>query len=256
MIVHILSVPKKQLLFRRLGLARRIDAMVVYTSWQERFVTEELGFPAARVLRSPFMVDSAYFAAPPVEPAPGAEPVIATAGLERRDYRTLVQAARGLPARVVIAAASNWSRRADTTAELELPANVEVRSLTFRPLRQLYADARFVVMPLEDVEFQAGVTTILEAMAMGKPVVCTLTKGQTDIVVDGVSGLYVPPGDPDALQQAMLALLDDPDRVRTMGAAARRFVEEHADVEVYARQVAGLVRAAMALRKSTAPRRA
>jgi len=249
MIAHILSVPKKRYLVRLFGLGRRIDAIVVYSSWQERFVTRDLGFPAERVLRSPFMVDTAFFTPGQTAPASDGEPMVATAGLERRDYETLVAAARQSAARVVIAAASNWSKRTDTTPGLELPANVEVRSLSFVPLRQLYADARFVVMPLEDVEFQAGVTTILEAMAMGKPVVCSRTRGQTDIVVDGVTGVYVPPGDANALRNAMAQLLADPQRVRVMGEAARQYVERDCDVEVYAKELTSFVAGAIASRQ-------
>ena len=96
--------------------------------------------------------------------------------------------------------------------------------LGFVDLRQLYADARFVVMPLHDVEFQAGVTTILEAMAMGKAVVCSRTRGQTDVIIDGATGVYVPPGDAAALRAAIRGLLDDPDRADEIGARGRRYV--------------------------------
>ena len=127
---------------------------------------------------------------------PRAGRLICAAGLELRDYRTLIEAVQGLDVRVVIASGSPWSTRPDTARGEPLPDNVEVCTLGFVDLRQLYADSRFVVMPLHDVEFQAGITTILEAMAMGKAVVCSKTRGQTDALVDGVTGIYVPPGDP------------------------------------------------------------
>ena len=38
------------------------------------------------------------------------------------------------------------------------------------------------VMPLIETDFQAGVTTLLEAMAMAKPIVCTKNTGQTDVI--------------------------------------------------------------------------
>src|SRR5215218_2459805 len=121
MIVHIISVPKKRWLYRLFGLGRRIDAMIVYSSWQQRFIRERLGFPAVRVVLSPYTVDTAFFAPrQPAEPS-GARPVVATAGLERRDYPTLIEAARGLGARVIIAAASPWYKRADTTEGADLP---------------------------------------------------------------------------------------------------------------------------------------
>src|SRR5262249_366577 len=168
-------------------------------------------------------------------------PMICTAGLEFRDYPTLIEAARGLEARVVIAAASPWSKRADATADSELPANVEVCRLGFVDLRPLYADARLVVMPHYDVDFQAGVTTILEAMAMARPVVCSRSRGQTDILTDGVTGVFVPPGDSQRLRAALEELLGDPDRAHRLGSAARQFVVDHCDVSVYAQRMADVV---------------
>jgi glycosyltransferase involved in cell wall biosynthesis len=188
------------------------------------------------------MVDTTFFATDQV--VARSEPMICAAGLERRDYQTLIEAVDGLDVRVVIAAASPWSRQADGTQGARLPANVETCSLGFVELRQLYADARFVVMPLEDVEFQAGITTILEAMAMAKAVVCTRTRGQTDVVVDGINGLYVPPGDSESLRDAIVKLLDQPELALEMGRAGRDYAERECDVNVYAHRLAQAVASA------------
>jgi len=67
-------------------------------------------------------------------------------------------------------------------------------------LRDLYARSRFVVAPLVPSESDNGVTVILEAMVMGKPVVCSRTRGQVDVVQDGVTGIYVP-GDAVAVER-------------------------------------------------------
>jgi glycosyltransferase involved in cell wall biosynthesis len=246
MIVHILSVPKKTRLYRALRLGRFIDTMVVYSSAQRRFVADELGFPIERVLLTPFTVDTAFFCADRVEARPGPRLTLSSAGLEFRDYPTLMEAVRGLDARVVIAAASPWSTRPDSTHGAAVPPNVEVCRLGFVDLRQLYADSGFVVMPLHDVDFQAGVTTILEAMAMEKAVVCSRTRGQTDIVVDGLNGLYVEPADPAALRRAIDALLADPARTERLGKAGRDLVVRECDVSVYAVRLAEAVRQAAA----------
>jgi len=65
---------------------------------------------------------------------------------------------------------------------------------------------------------------VLEASASGIPVVTTLATGARDSVVPEVTGILVPPGCPDALAEAVLALLQHPARRRQMGAAARRWV--------------------------------
>ncbi|MGQ9730190.1 MAG: GT4 family glycosyltransferase PelF [Candidatus Zipacnadales bacterium] len=73
--------------------------------------------------------------------------------------------------------------------------------------------------------------TILEAMAAGKPVVTTNVGGCAEAVVDGETGLVVPPEDPQALAEALEYVLTHPDEARRMGEAGRRRVEEHFTVE-------------------------
>jgi glycosyltransferase involved in cell wall biosynthesis len=235
MIVHVLSVPKKARLIRVARLAGQIDRYVVYCTRQAEFVRDQLGVPSERVVLSTFMVDTEFFSPDRVQTTK--RRMICSAGLERRDYPTLMAAVEGLDVEVVIAAASPWSKQPDSSADRPLPSNVEIRRLTLNELRQLYAESMFVVMPLQDVDFQAGITTILEAMSMGLPVVCTRTSGQTDTIVDGKTGVLVPVGDVQALAAAIQRLIDEASTVERIGRQARSWVEAHADVDVYARTV-------------------
>jgi glycosyltransferase involved in cell wall biosynthesis len=66
----------------------------------------------------------------------------------------------------------------------------------------------------------------LEAAASGIPVIATLTTGARDAVLPGLTGLLVPPGDPQALLESMQQLLSDLTRRQAMGSAARRWVVE------------------------------
>jgi glycosyltransferase involved in cell wall biosynthesis len=80
----------------------------------------------------------------------------------------------------------------------------------------------------------------LEAMACGVPVVAAAVGGLTDTVVDGLTGLHVPPRDPAAVARAVSALLADPVGRAAMGAAGReravgrygwaRIAEQTADI--------------------------
>jgi len=232
MIAHILSVGKKRILFDLLGLQRYIDTFVVYATWQKRFIEERWHVPQQQVYFTPFMVDSTFFAPTAVEAAP--RQMICAVGLEFRDYHTLLKAVDGLDVEVVIAAASPWSKRSDTTAGQAIPPNVTVRKFSQYELRQLYADSSFVVMPLYAVDFQAGVTAILEAMAMEKAVICSRTAGQNDIIVEGKSGLYVAPGDVLALREAIRTLLAKPEEAAQMGKAGRAQVEAELNLDSYA----------------------
>jgi glycosyltransferase involved in cell wall biosynthesis len=68
---------------------------------------------------------------------------------------------------------------------------------------------------------------VLEAGATGIPVVTTLSTGSRDAVAPEVTGLLIPPGYPEAICEAVLGLLRDPERRRRMGEAARPWVIEH-----------------------------
>ena len=117
-----------------------------------------------------------------------------------------------------------------------------VTSFTQGELRDQMQASDIVVMPLLPVDFQAGVTTILEAMAMARPVICSSTVGQMDVVVDGETGRYVPPGDVAALRRAIEDLLADPDLAAAMGRRGRALVEQRADVRAYAAKFGEIVR--------------
>lgn len=67
-------------------------------------------------------------------------------------------------------------------------------------------------------------TSILDAMAAGLPVVATRVGGIPEAVADGETGVLVPPSDPRALGDAILALADDPGRRSALGEAGRRRV--------------------------------
>jgi glycosyltransferase involved in cell wall biosynthesis len=66
-----------------------------------------------------------------------------------------------------------------------------------------------------------------EAMAHGRPVVASAVGGLLDLVVDGETGLLVPPRDPRALRAALDRLLDDSELRHRLGAAGRERVREH-----------------------------
>jgi len=132
--------------------------------------------------------------------------------------------------------------------ERELPANVTWNKLDRRRLRELYARAALAVVPIHQNDYQTGIATILEMMSMGKCVVATRTRGQTDTIVDGETGVYVPPSDPVALRGAIQRLAASPEEAARIGRNARRFIEEKASLDHFVERVAETVRAAYAAR--------
>ena len=91
-------------------------------------------------------------------------------------------------------------------------------------LQHLYARAAVVACPSRREGF--GVAC-LEAMAHARPVVATDVGGLRDLVVDGATGLVVPPRDPAALRHALERLLGDAALRRRLGAAGRERARQH-----------------------------
>lgn len=266
MIGHWITPSKKAVLIKNLRLFTHITTFFLHSSEQYKKAIEALGIPSTKVRMLPYQVDTEFWKpqnAKPVQVEPS-EAYICTAGLEFRDYSTLLEAIKGAPVKVKIGAASHWSKRKSSILAQELPENVEVNSYNYFELRDLYAGSRFVIVPLVNVDFQAGITVILEAMAMGKAVIVTRSQGQGDTVVDrrkttrdgmalptignlgrffgnneyekeaGQTGFYVTPGDAAQLRRAIDYLLANPERAEEMGQRGRHMVENLMRVEQFA----------------------
>jgi glycosyltransferase involved in cell wall biosynthesis len=106
-----------------------------------------------------------------------------------------------------------------------------------RDALELIAAAGTICLPSEA---EALPMSILEAMALARPVVSTDVGGTPDLVLEGETGHLVPPGDAAAVTRALLALAADPSRAEAMGAAGQRRQREHFTGE---RMVDGYARA-------------
>lgn len=256
-----------------------LHAVVLHSRYQYELAIRALGFKPEQLALLPYQVDPDFWRP---QPAVAEERLVASAGLEFRDYPTLFRAVEGLDTQVVVAAASNWSKRRNTALGVARPANVSVQSLDYHALRALFARAALVAVPVDDVDFQAGVTTVLEAMAMAKPVVVTHSYGQTDVIEDRRSvtrgaqerarpisllrnvaekeeveidpnGFYVPPHDPEALRRAIVYLLDHPEDRARLGAAGRRAVERLMTVDHFAERIAQVIDVVVARARECRP---
>ena len=230
-------------------LGRHLRAVVAFTSVQRDYAIRRGLVAADRLFLIRFHVDHRFF-----HPRPGAGDLISAVGAEMRDYPTLFAALDGTAIRCHIAAGEV---RVPGRVRLIKDRRVQVADLMVRPnphvtigrksvteLRDLYAQSRFVVVPLLPSQSDNGITVILEAMAMGKAVICTRTAGQVDVIQDGVTGILVPAGDPQALRAAMQALWDDPERAAAMGARGRAYVERHHTLDAFCLNVGQAIAAA------------
>lgn len=239
------SRPSVQVPLRVLG--SELHAIVTWSSVQRRYAIEKLGIAPEKVYMVRHYVDQIFWS-----PRESEVDMICAAGAEMRDYPTLLAALRGTDLRCHVAADHvrvdrlGFARRLATEALSHMASEgVTIGRKALTDLRALYARSRFVVVPLCASDADNGITVILEAMAMGKPVICSRTRGQVDVIQDGITGVFVPVGDVAALRRAMLDLWNDPDRAREMGRAARAYVEKYHALEKFCGDVKGAIDASL-----------
>ena len=186
-----------------------------------------------RVVFVPFGVDTAFFR--PVRDG-GEEVDVASVGADsHRDFSLLLQVAGRHPEVGVRIAASPYSVPAGPA-----PGNVRVElDVPFAAARELLAAARVVVLPVEQNAYSGGTTVLLQAMAMGKPVVVSRTEAIASGygLVDGMNCRLVEPGDLEALEAAVCGLLGDGEARARLGAAARETVEHSFSWQRYADRI-------------------
>lgn len=235
---HRLLTGRKKLFFRVLKAHKKMDRLLVYASTQEAFATVALGIEPERVERIQFHADSRFFhPMPEIKPDPLQ---VCAVGREGRDYATLFTAMEGLPEFTLqLTSASPWSKSADTSKQRSIPANVSCAQKPYSDegLRELYARSACVAVPLYATDFQAGITTILEAMAMGRPVIATRTSGLSDVLWHEENCLTVAPGDVKGWQKAIQRLHADPVLAIRLGIRGRRWVEENATLDRWVSRV-------------------
>lgn len=229
---------------RPLRLARRrIDVIITWSSVQREYAVRHLSIPRDRIMLVHHPVDTEFW-----QGEESAGDMICSAGAENRDYQTLFLAMNDLSLRCHIATGGvrlidRYSTRSHGSSTLtgEMPPNVTLGRCSPLELRALYARSRFVVVPLFPTDTDNGVTVILEAMAMGKPVICSRVEGQVDVLEEGRTGIFVPQGDPQALRDAIQDLWSQPEKAMAMGRAARQHVMQYHRIELFVSNVLEIV---------------
>jgi glycosyltransferase involved in cell wall biosynthesis len=146
----------------------------------------------------------------------GDDGYVYSAGWAHRDWPVLVSALARVDWPALLAAGP------DVVVGPPLADRVRVVAMpTPEQGRRLMARASVVALPLQDTDLPSGPLVLLDALALGKPVVVTDVGGSRDYVRDGVTALLVPPGDADALARALLRLQSDASLRRRLGEAAR-----------------------------------
>lgn len=206
------------------------------------------GLPAGRISLIPYGIDTHRFHVAPPDPAFRAELgipldalLIGTVGRLHpwKGHRYLLEAApdivrRHRRAHFLFVGDAAFSEQSEFRRELrDLARSLGVESrVTWAGTR---SDMPRVMQALDLFVFPSlrepfGIV-LIEAQACGKPVIGTRVGGIPEALRDGETGVLVEPADSAGLARAMLEMLDHPERLQSMGAAGRRFVESTYSVE-------------------------
>ena len=228
------------------ALARRSAAIVAVSEWEGAFARHTLGASApVEVILNGGRPCGIAAADPELSSFRGKAPLAGIVSVLRpeKDALALVRAAallrdRGeLPGRVAIVGEGVEAEA--VRAEIDrLGVGESVRWFPFggdstpyfAALDLLVITSRYESLPIGPID----------AMFCGLPVLSTAVGGMPELVRDGVTGRLVPAGDAETLARALRELLATPERLREMGAAARREAEARLGVEPMIEQTAAL----------------
>jgi glycosyltransferase involved in cell wall biosynthesis len=164
------------------------------------------------------------------------------AGRTGRDFETFARgaAAANVPAELVCLKSSitgNLEGIVRQAPNVRLNVQPDVGYMSYPQLNALAAKALAIAIPMFDVEHLCGLTSLTDAMAMGKPVVVTRNAClDIDVEREGI-GYWVAPGDVDGWALRMRQLQDDPNLAEAMGRRARKLVENGFNSSSFARSL-------------------
>lgn len=185
-------------------------------------------------------------APPPVGGAAVVSMFIST-GKEERDMPTLIEAAgrAGAPLDIHLRKQTGKVDYARELGALSIPACVRVHwteGLLYGALARTVAGARCVVICCRRTNYTVGLTTLVEAMGLGLPVIATRNRTfPFDIDAEGM-GITVEYGDVAGWERALRWMMKHPDEARRMGERGRRLAERRFNIRHTAEQVASGLR--------------
>jgi glycosyltransferase involved in cell wall biosynthesis len=235
--IHTGHRPRSRAAFRLFHASQRISLFVTNCRPQVEFLHDYLQLPSHRVFMLPEQTDTHFFS--PGAPLPGKQrPIIASVGLEKRDYRTLAAATHDMDVDVRISAFSADVRPLTKSLPAVMPANMTRRYYEWTELVQLYRDADLVVVPLFESRDTAGVTGLLEAMACRRPVIVTRIPGLADYLESPNTLTLVAPEDAQGMRRAIARLLGNPQAAAAQAQTAYELVTQQHNSEDYIEKLA------------------
>lgn len=163
-------------------------------------------------------------------------------GKELRDFRTLIDAFNntGLPLTLYA-----QKQQEGLFANIERKENIDLRfgeRLMPYELSLLVAQSRCVCICCQKSNYTVGLTTVVEAMALGLPILCTRNPQMPMDLEAAGCGIYLEPGDTAGWERAIRYIADHPEGAKEMGRKGRLLAEKYYNVEQCGKEVAQLLK--------------
>jgi hypothetical protein len=218
------------------GLSSHIDLFLTNTQVKSDSLCRYLQIASDRVFIFSEQTDVKFFT--PGEPSPHkTRPVVASAGLEQRDYHTLAEATHDLDLDVKVCAVSPNATAKQSRFPNPMPSNMAAQHYDWPDLRQLYRDADVVAISLLENQYSAGLTVLMEALACRRPVVMTRTTGLAEQLIDRGIVLGVKPGDAAGMRQAIVHLLNNPEEAQTLAQRGYELIQQEHTSELHIERI-------------------
>lgn len=243
-LVNNLNRLRGRLALKLLNIKDKIDLFLTCTNSQAEFLHNYLHLSKNRIhhISSQPAIDTSFF-------TPGqisykkTRPMIASGGLEKRDYLTLATAIEDLNVDVKVCAFSPNASKLRSSFPEVMPSNMSCDFYEMYDLVQLYRDSDLVVISLLENNYEAGLTTLFEAMACQRPVIITRCSqpGIINQLIDLGIITGVNPGDSVNLQQAIIKILNEPQTVKQQVERGYELVIKQYNHENYIREFAAIL---------------
>jgi len=209
---------------------RDVDRFVVLAPFAKLWLARG-GIPASRTTVRPNFVDRPIR---PLDRGDAGDGFLFVGRLaEEKGIATLLEAWDRLPAEIRLTIAGSGPLESMVVAAASRhPGITYVGRLSAGAIDAELGRARALIVP--SIWYEVCPLTVLEAYAAGRPVIASGHGGLADLVVDGVTGRHVPPGDPMALAAAVREAWADPDGMRALGSAAQAaYIAEYTPARGY-----------------------
>lgn len=223
-------------------LRRKMNSYFLRRTWAQLYsetefdvLSKTLNVPHERLIINQFGVDLNFW-------TPGNDPegdyVLSVGNDSRRDYDLLAKVASKINYPFIIVTKLPIKETIPPNMKI-ISGKWDLAELSDGELRDLYRRAKCVVIPLKESLQAAGQSVCLQAMACGKPVILTRTRGiwSRSMMRDGENIIIVMPGDEDALGQKIKHIMSNPSERERIGQNARLTACNEADIRSFAHRL-------------------